>query len=86
MPIYRYLCSECDEESVFMHASTEVRTDCEKCDAKGVLTKMLNKPTIVKNKNKDTKVGEITKKYIEDNRDILNQQKEELKKKTYDKS
>jgi len=72
-----------------MHPSTELRTDCEKCETKEVLLKMLNKPTIARNKDsnlKDAKVGEITKKYIEDNRDILEQQKKKLKTKTYDRS
>jgi hypothetical protein len=38
-------------------------------------------------KNNDTEnTGELTKKYIEDNRDILEQQKKEIKNRTYDKS
>ena len=88
MPIYKYLCSECEQESVYMHPSEELKDDCEKCNSRNSLSKMLNRPNIIKNnpENKDGKVGEITKKYIEDNREILKQQKEELKKKNYDKS
>tara|TARA_B100000085_G_scaffold131650_1_gene119917 strand:+ start:6208 stop:6474 length:267 start_codon:yes stop_codon:yes gene_type:complete len=88
MPIYKYLCSECGEESMYMHSSEELKFDCEKCNLTNTLSKMLNKPNIIKskNENKKSKVGEVTKQYIEDNREILKQQKEELKKKTYDKS
>jgi len=88
MPIYKYLCSQCGEESIYMHPSTEVKVDCEKCESLSSLKKMLNKPNIVKNhkQNKNDKVGEITKKYIEDNREILKKQKEELKNQKYDKS
>ena len=71
-----------------MHSSNEIKVDCEKCSSNETLSKMLNKPNIIKNNtdNKTSKVGEVTKKYIEDNREILKQQKEDLKKKTYDKS
>jgi len=89
MPIYKYKCEKCEEHSTFMHASSEVRTDCEKCESKNSLVKLLGNPTIKKGNtiaDKDSSVGELTKKFIEENREILNQQKKQYSKKQYDKS
>tara|TARA_R100001591_G_C4318494_1_gene174877 strand:+ start:231 stop:497 length:267 start_codon:yes stop_codon:yes gene_type:complete len=88
MPIYKYKCKACEETSTFMHLSSETRTNCDKCNSKDTLVKILSKPVITK-KNKlsttDT-VGEITKKFIEENREILDKQKKEYSNKSYDKS
>lgn len=90
MPIYKYKCELCEEISSFMHSSCEIRTDCERCESKDSLIKLLAKPMIIKNtgttKNDNPNVGEITKKFIEENRDILKQQKKEYSNKHYDKS
>lgn len=89
MPIYKYKCESCEEVSSFIHLSSDTRTDCEKCETKNSLVKLLAKPLILKNTetNKDnSNVGEITKKFIEENRDILNKQKQEYSNKQYDKS
>ena len=87
MPIYRYECNSCKEVSSYMHGYDEVRLDCEKCESKNTLVKVLGKPLISKNKNKeDSSVGEITNKFIEENREILKKQKKEYSKKEYDKS
>ena len=89
MPIYKYKCENCNEDSTFMHAYGETRFDCEKCESKNTLVKLIAKPTIVKTKKtvngKDSDVGEITKQFIEENREVLNKQKEEYSKKQYDK-
>ena len=89
MPIYKYECEECGTISTFMHAYDEVRVDCENCAKKNSLKRILARPIIQKNKNlnkKNDSVGEITKKFIEENREILNKQKEDYSNKDYDKS
>ena len=56
---------------------------------KDSLKRILARPIIQKNKNlnkKNSSVGEITKKFIEENREILNKQKEDYSNKDYDKS
>jgi len=88
VPIFKYNCENCNETVTVMHASGANITDCDKCETENSLTRLLNKPFINKKvKNNDTEnTGELTKKYIEDNRDILEQQKKEIKNRTYDKS
>ena len=89
MPIYKYICNVCQETSTFMHASEDIRTDCKKCEEKNTLSKLLAKPLISKNINKneqDSTIGEVTKEFIEKNREILKQQKKEYSNKHYDKS
>ena len=61
----------------------ENHTDCNECGLKHVMKKMLSVPLLIKEQNvdkSDQKVGELTKEYIEANREILKQQKEELKR------
>tara|TARA_Y100000591_G_C21586494_1_gene570959 strand:+ start:302 stop:571 length:270 start_codon:yes stop_codon:yes gene_type:complete len=88
VPIYKYECTECNEISSYMHSYEQVQLDCEKCNAKNCLTKLLAKPNIQKNKNfenKNSDVGNITKKFIEENREVLKKQKEDYSKQDYDK-
>ena len=88
MPIFKYECDNCGETTVAMHLSSEELLDCNICEQKNVLVRLLNKPFIEKRGiNKDpAKTGEVTKKYIEENREILNQQKKEMKERLDDKS
>jgi len=89
MPRYRYQCEKCDVIATIFHTLDEETTDCSACGAKGTLNKLLSTPFIKKSTNHDKqeqKVGEITKKYIEDNREILKNQKKEAKSKSHDKT
>ena len=89
MPIYKYECTACNKISKFMHASTDIMLHCKKCGTENSLVKQLAKPFVNKgNKtsNKDSEVGEITKKFIEENRKVLEEQKKEYSNKQYDKS
>lgn len=88
MPRYRYLCEACDTHRTIVHLYTEVIEDCELCGEKACMKKMLSKPLypdVKKGVHKNTiKVGDLTKEYIEQNRDILNTMKEEAKEKTHE--
>jgi len=70
-----------------LHSMSETIKDCTLCDASETLIKLIGKPFINKTENSsESNIGEITKKFIEDNKDVLQQQKDEFKNKTYDKS
>ena len=88
MPRYNYECDNCKSTVIVFHGINESHTDCNECGLKNVMKKMLSVPLLIKEQNVDEagqKVGELTKEYIEANRDILKQQKES-KKETYEPS
>ena len=85
MPRYLYLCEACQVTSSAFHMIDETITDCNDCNAEGSMSKQLSTPTIIKG-NLETKeiVGDITKEYIELNREILKEEKEKAKQETHD--
>ena len=89
MPRYKYGCSECGDVTIVFHSFEEAFSDCEKCNQTGSMQKLLSTPLTIKKpatKTSPTKIGELTKEYIEENRKVLKQQKEEAKKKSNDAS
>jgi len=88
MPRYRYECSACKNVHIIFHRISETPTSCTGCGVKNQLTKLLTTPTIVGKEEEivDGEVGELTREYIEANREVLKQQKEEAKKDTYEPS
>lgn len=87
MPRYRYKCRECAQEQIIFHKIDETPTTCTKCTKVCALDKMLTTP-IVKSRSleeeQNCNVGDLTHEYIEANRDILKNQQEESKKKSYE--
>lgn len=83
MPRYRYKCSQCEQISIIFHLINESVEDCPICLAENTISKQLTIP-LYKNKNKQRsqKVGEITKKFIELNKEVL--EKEKIKREDYD--
>ena len=87
MPRYRYECEECSVVFTALHSFKDRLFDCKECATSGSLNKLLNTPYIDKKAvPKEQSTGEITKKFIEENRKILKQQKKEINKKNYDKT
>jgi putative FmdB family regulatory protein len=87
VPRYKYKCGNCAVELEIFHTLKEEVTDCTECEAKNTLERTLSKPFISKNKKKKKNdIGDITKKFIEENREVLAKQKEETKNRTYDKT
>jgi len=87
MPRYRYQCNECQEIITVFHGIEEGYEDCNKCEQKHTMKKLLSTPFIIKRENAvdvDRPVGEVTHEYIDINREILEQQKEEARKKTHE--
>ena len=88
MPKYRYMCSECTTIITVFHRINETLVDCSECESVQSMEKLLSTPIIIKDEviTKNNKVGELTKEYIEANREILEQQKKEAKKEDYEPS
>jgi putative FmdB family regulatory protein len=88
MPRYRYKCEGCHKTQSIFHRMSETVNKCPQCNMAGKMTKLLTTPTIVTTPEESSPevVGEITKQYIESNREILEQQKEDAKKETYEPS
>ena len=88
MPRYRYRCDACETEQIIFHRISETIVLCPQCNISHKIYKMLTTPTIVVKSEQEAamEVGELTREYIEANRDILKQQIEEAKKDTYEPS
>jgi len=87
MPRYRYYCENCKVEQMIFHTMKEKITACPLCKLPNQIKKMLTTPNIVVGgENPELAVGELTKEYIETNRDILKQQQQEAKKENYEPS
>lgn len=81
MPRYSYVCQNCENAVEAFHPSDERLSFCEQCQTES-LKKVLHIPTIIKNSaiNSSTnkKVGDIVNKKIEEFRQDLKQQKQDL--------
>ena len=89
MPRYRYRCNVCDNERVMFHGFDESPPlDCSSCMSKDSLEKIVgNLYFKTKNNiNTEQEVGQLTKEYIEENKKILEEQKNKLRNETYEPS
>ncbi len=86
MPRYKYSCTKCEYTKIYFHGINEKIEICEACEEQ-TMEKVLGKINFKNKKDsKTSQVGSLTKQYIEENREILNKQKEEAKKETYEPS
>jgi len=77
LPRYRYKCEGCEQEFVALHSFSDVRESCDLCGHEGV-TKMLGKPIVLNKKTTNSSTtGDLTNEYIEANRELLKEMKEE---------
>ena len=85
MPRYRYQCEKCGEFLEISHSVKEKLTDCEKCGQKNCLKRLLFKIRYVSdNKKTEPKPpGSMVKKFIEETKEELKQEKQSLEKQEY---
>ena len=77
MPCYRYRCEGCEEEFVALHSFSEQKESCDLCGHESI-TKMLGKPIVLNKKTTNSRgTGDLTNEYIEANRELLKEMKEE---------
>tara|TARA_R100001082_G_C4285538_1_gene125844 strand:- start:359 stop:550 length:192 start_codon:yes stop_codon:yes gene_type:complete len=62
---------------------TEKQEFCILCELPDI-SKLLTKPLYITKNNNTQKTGELTKKYIDDNKEILKDMKKEIKSETYE--
>jgi len=74
MPIYNYWCSFCKEDKEYFLQMKEKKIICDECGNQTLEKKIITSLSTI-NKKSD---GTITKKNIEQNRELLKMQKEEL--------
>ena len=89
MPLYSYQCKTCGSivnANVSLDESPETCSDISLCDKEGEITKMLSTPRIKRpsEKQQEKKVGELTKEKIEENREILEAEKEKFSNRLMD--
>lgn len=81
MPRYHYHCDKCDADFEYYHAMSEKKTTCEVCNQQTLL-KVPSFSGIIKKEDKH-KVGTIVENYIEEAKEELKREKENIKKVEY---
>ena len=82
MPKYAYKCKNCGDEFEVRHSMRDRLYDCIKCGMQESLVRipqMVFKQTLEKDKP-----GQLVKEYIDDNREVLKQQKQEASSEFYE--
>jgi putative FmdB family regulatory protein len=78
VPRYTYRCTSCDTYLDIFHLADEEPDKCMQCNSSENLVKLLS-PIRTMRKNKlSRKTGALTEEFIQDSRQELEQQKEEL--------
>lgn len=83
MPKYYYHCHTCHSDFFVHHMISEHQETCTECGLPEI-SKLLTKPLYFDKKIKKTATGQVTKKYIDDNKKILEDMKKEVKSETYE--
>jgi len=82
MPIYIYGCGNCGSEITISHSMTETVEDCEVCEVSSSLTR---RPSMFSNIKREPeqkqKAGDYVKNFIEEAKQDLHEQKDNLRKK-----
>jgi putative FmdB family regulatory protein len=81
VPTYTYHCASCDKEFEEFHLMSETLDKCILCDSPSIQKVLNSSVNLIKNKNfRAEKPGKIVKKYIEDVKKEIRDDKERLKR------
>ncbi len=81
MPTYAYHCTSCDKEFEEFHLMSEILDKCILCGSPSIQKVLNNSVNLIKNKNfRAEKPGKIVKKYIEDVKKEIREDKDRLKR------
>ena len=85
MPRYVYRCDSCEQHFQVRHGMSDKQESCVLCENAGELTRVPQMPSIKKESLPEKKkAGNITKDYIEDNRELLSEMKKEARGAMYE--
>ena len=77
MPKYTYLCKECDHCFEVFHSISEDQDGCIECS--GLVARIPSTVNLVRNIDGTEKTGEITKRFIEEAKQDLKRERENIK-------
>ena len=80
MPIYVYQCQDCLGEWKENHGMTEEIENCSWCDSQNIHRKPSEFSNLSKKTEQKQKIGDLTNEFIENSKEDLLKQKEELDK------
>ena len=85
MPRYRYMCHFCMREFTAMHSWKEDQEACVRCESTEI-SKLLTKPSRSLPTEQAETTGQVTKEYIDSNKEILEDMKKESRSEDYEPS
>lgn len=82
MPQYAYKCKSCDKQWEEFHSISETPSKCPFCEMSN-LQRIPSSVTIITKMQEENKIrtGEIVKDYIDQNKQVLKELKQEIKSK-----
>lgn len=83
MPKYVYECKECGFEKEVVHSMQEKLKDCEECDTIEALVRVPSFNFLRSSISPEKSSGNRVKEFIEDAREELRNERQELQKKEY---
>ena len=85
MPRYVYRCDDCGGHFQVRHGMGETQESCQLCGESNKLTRVPQMPAIKKAAQSGNQtVGSVTKDFIEQNRELLRDMKNEARGQDYD--
>ncbi len=78
MPRYYYHCNNCHGDFLVHHLMNEIQINCSLCESTDI-ARLLTKPLFFRKKDNKSS-GKLTTKYIEENKEVLEELKKEAQK------
>lgn len=79
MPKYFYSCQSCSDKRAYYHSMSEDATECKSCGSQGTLDRMPSSFVFEAQKEDRNETGQLVKNAIEEAKEDLIKQQDELK-------
>jgi len=80
MPQYAYRCKACQKQWEEIHSINEKPSICPFCETENIHRVPSQVSSVMKVEDKKVKTGEVVKDYIEQNKEVLKELKQEIKR------